>query len=110
LFAVEQTLLVAAQCTAIPSKSAAVGFGGGLEPKAAAMSPLVFSSSMSAIDTAPTLNPARVNATHGAGAFLPSGVTRLNELSNPGLTTSVQYVKAEGKLSKNFEPGGLKMR
>jgi hypothetical protein len=48
---------------------------------------------MLAIDTAPTLHPARVKGTQGAGAFLPAGVSKLkveSALGVLGSTTSVQ--------------------
>src|SRR5262249_24174046 len=51
--------------------------GEGL-PNTFVMSPVgpvpVFSSTMLAVAMAPTSQPARVNGTHGAGAFSPSGV------------------------------------
>ncbi len=78
-------------------------------PKTVVISALVFSSSMFAIETAPTLHPARVKGTHGAGAFLPAGVSRLKVGSATGSTRSVQYVKevvnVDPKLS---EDAGLK--
>ena len=43
----------------------------------------VFSSSMFAVETPPTLHPARVNGTHGAGAFLPWAVSMLKVVSVP---------------------------
>src|SRR5262249_19476297 len=51
---------------------------GEPEPKTLVMSPVgpvpVFSSTMFAEAMAPTSQPARVYGTHGAGAFIPSGV------------------------------------
>ena len=39
-------------------------------PKTVLMSCLVFSSTMFAVEKSPTLQPARVNGTHGAGVIL----------------------------------------
>ena len=47
---------------------------GELAPNTLGMSTLVFSSSWLAVDTSPTLQPARVNGTHGAGVIV-FGVT-----------------------------------
>jgi hypothetical protein len=50
---------------------------------------------MFATEKAPTSQPARVNGTQGAGAFLP----RWSSISgSPSANTSVQYVKELGKL------------
>ena len=62
------------------------------------MSPLafvaVFSSSMFAVPTPPTSQPARVNGTHGAGVFLPPrSVTMFGFGSSVASTGSVQYLK-----------------
>src|SRR5262245_3397817 len=45
------------------------------EPKNVAKSFGTLSNSMLATEKAPTSQPARVNGTHGAGAFLPSSVS-----------------------------------
>src|SRR5580704_3247605 len=71
------------------------------------MSPLTFSSSMFAIETAPTLQPARVHGTHGAGAFFPSAVIMKNLGSVVVLTMSVQYWNEAANPSKNRLPGGV---
>ena len=49
---------------------------------------------MFALATAPTSQPARVYGTHGAGAFVPSGVTMLGMVPETG---SVQYPNELGK-------------
>src|SRR5258706_6310400 len=102
---------------AMPTKSfvawlellAASAASGEPAPNTVVMSACVFSSSMLAIETAPTLHPARVKGTHGAGAFLPEGVSRLYVGSATGSTRSVQYVNevlnVDPKLS---EDAGLK--
>src|SRR5689334_16182903 len=60
----------------------------------------VFSSSMLAAPSPAKSQPARVNATHGAGVFalppLPA-VSWLNVVSPPTPTGSVQYLNAEVK-------------
>src|SRR6202035_2205892 len=71
------------------------------------ISPLTFSSSMLAIETAPTLQPARVHGTHGAGAFFPSGVIMKNDGSVFAFTMSVQYWNDAAKPSKEGPPGGV---
>src|SRR5262249_57067320 len=50
-------------------------------PKTLGTSGPMFSSTAFAVDTMPTSQPARVKATHGAGAFLPSAVSMLNVAS-----------------------------
>src|SRR5258708_17225973 len=77
-------------CPGLPAASIA---SAEPAPNTVVMSALVFSSSMFAMETAPTLHPARVKGTHGAGAFAPEGVSRLKLGSATGLTISVQYVK-----------------
>src|SRR5258708_37455550 len=87
---------------AIPTKSfvawlellATSAASGEPAPNTVVMSACVFSSSMLAIETAPTLHPARGKGTHGAGAFLPEGVSRLCVGSATGATTSRQDVNA----------------
>ena len=66
-------------------------------PNTEVMSPFVFSSSMSAIENAPTSQPARVNGTHGAGVFFCPSVIRFGSGSLLD-TGSVQYVNADGKV------------
>jgi hypothetical protein len=46
------------------------------------MSTPMFSSSMFAVPAAPRSQPARVYATHGAGAIFPPGVTIVGALSD----------------------------
>src|SRR5260370_40567072 len=48
-------------------------FSGEFTPNTLGMSTAVFSSSALAIETAPTLQPARVNGTHGAGVVWSGG-------------------------------------
>ena len=74
--------------------TASLNCGDGL-PKTLVMSPVgpvpVFSSTMLAVAIAPTSQPARVNATHGAGTLLPSGPTMLKTVGVPAAETgSVQ--------------------
>src|SRR5580698_10430540 len=81
---------------------------GEFAPKTVVMSPvapvLTFSSSMSAMPTAPKLQPARVYVTHGAGICEPSGCTRLGTVGVPlAETVSVQYWKVLGKLNAPVE-------
>ena len=97
------------QCTAIPTKSvcASCGFvvasanSGDPVPNTFVMSPLavvaVFSSSMLAVPTPPTSQPARVNGAHGAGVFLPPVVTMFGFGSNVASTGSVQYLNDDEK-------------
>ena len=73
---------------------ASVACGDGL-PKTLVMSPVgpvpVFSSTMLAVATAPTSQPARVYGTHGAGAFAPVGVIMFGTVGVFGAETgSVQ--------------------
>src|SRR6476620_12249147 len=72
---------------------ASVAGGDGL-PKTLVMSPFgpvpVFSRTVFAVATAPKSQPARVYGTHGAGAFLPSGVTMFGTVSALATTGSVQ--------------------
>ena len=65
------------------SLAATSAASGEVEPKTVGMSMFVFSSSMFAVETPPTLHPARVNGTHGAGAFLPWAVSMLKVVSVP---------------------------
>src|SRR3954452_1771693 len=88
--------------------------GDGL-PNTFVMSPLgvvlVFSSSMLAIENAPTSQPARVNGTHGAGVFFCPSVIRFGSGSF-SVTGSVQYVNADvppaAPLVVSIEPSALK--
>src|SRR6266568_5123128 len=81
-----------------------------LAPKTVGMSVAMFSSTVFAVATWPTLQPARVYGTHGAGALLPSAVSMLNLVSvgvevvgsNSG---SVQYANETPRL---VVPFGLK--
>src|SRR5262249_47921638 len=71
-FAAEQSVLLAAQWIATPSKSAKALrsiVGGEPAPKMVVRSTPVFSISISAAATPATSQPARVKGTHGAGAF-----------------------------------------
>ncbi len=80
----------------MPMKSAVASGSvtlGEPAPNTVARLPL-FSSSMLAVDTPPTLHPARVNGTHGAGVFLPLAVTLLKA---PVPILSVQYWNALAK-------------
>src|ERR1051326_4593741 len=87
--AVEQRALPCAQWTPMPTKSANAWAGlavtsaacGEPAPKTVGMSVAMFSSTVLAVATWPTLQPARVYGTHGAGAFLPSAVSMLNVVS-----------------------------
>ena len=80
-----------AQWIAMPTKSEKAWLGlvaasvarAEPAPKTVGMSMPVFSSSMLAVETPPTLQPARVNGTHGAGAFVPSAVSMLKVVSVP---------------------------
>src|SRR4029077_15571353 len=57
---------------------------------------VMFSNSMFAMETAPKLQPARVYATQGAGAFFASGESMIGRGSAEGVAEfvgSVQYVK-----------------
>src|SRR5215472_788801 len=67
-----------------------------LAPKTVGMSVAMFSSTVLALATWPTLQPARVYGTHGAGVFLPSAPSMLNFVSVGVLVAgskigSVQY-------------------
>ena len=95
------------QWIAIPTKSVCASCGvatasfhsGEPVPNTFVMSPeafvAVFSSSMFAVPTPPTSQPARVNGTHGAGVFLPPSVTMFGFGSNVASTGSVQYLNDE---------------
>jgi hypothetical protein len=52
----------------------------------------LFSSSMFAVPTPPTSQPARVNGTHGAGVVLPVSVIMFGFVSFTGSTGFVQYL------------------
>ncbi len=52
----------------------------------------VFSSSMFAVPTPPTSQPARVNGTHGAGVVFCPSVIMFGSGSFAGSTGSVQYL------------------
>ena len=74
------------------------------EPNVLLTSLVVFSSSMSAMPTAPKLQPARVKETQGAGMFEPSGCTRFGTVEVPlADTVSVQYWNVLGKLKAPAE-------
>src|SRR5712692_8128984 len=102
----------------IPTKSAKACPGlvatsmawGEPAPKTVGMSVAMFSSTILAVETAPKLQPARVNGTQGAGAFLPAAVIMLNFVS-VGVEVvgskmgSVQYAKETPRL---LVPLGLK--
>src|SRR5947209_8832790 len=87
----EHSVLLCAQWMPIPTKSAVarVGFAltsaacGEFGPKTVGISVAMFSSTVFAVPTAPTLQPARVNGTQGAGAFFPSAVSMLYVVSVP---------------------------
>src|SRR3954451_2381341 len=113
------------QCTAMPSRSVTArlrpcepaGCAAEYVPSAASGEPapntcvtslVVFSSSRSAAPTPPKSQPARVNATHGAGVFFWPAVTSVGSGSRLASVGSVQYLNAELKptplaasLSKN---------
>lgn len=65
-------------------------------PNTLVMSPVgaveLFSSSMFAVPTPPTSQPARVNGTHGAGVVLPVSVIMFGSGSLVGSTGLVQYL------------------
>src|SRR5258708_38801507 len=83
---------------------------GDPAPKTVGMSVAMFSSTVFAVATWPTLQPARVNGTHGAGALWPSAVSMLNVVSL-GVEVvgskigSVQYANDTPRL---VVPSGLK--
>src|SRR5207245_623675 len=79
-------------------------------PGTVGMSVAMFSSTVFAVATWPTLQPARVYGTHGAGAFLPSAVSMLNLVSVGADVVgskigSVQYANETPRL---VEPVGVK--
>src|SRR5689334_10336183 len=100
----------------MPTKSACAFAGdaaasfhsGELAPETRVMSPVafveVFSSSMLAVPTPPTSQPARVNGTHGAGVFFPPSVTMFGFGSSVASTWSVQYLNDEENDHAAFEP------
>src|SRR5215472_19215687 len=97
LLAFEQRAAPRAQWTAMPMKSANA-FGepeltsaasGELGPNTFATSPRP-SNAVLAVPMLPTLQPARVNGTQGAGALLPAPVSMLKV---PSRVVSVQYWK-----------------
>jgi hypothetical protein len=69
---------------------------GEPDPNTFVMSPEaeveVFSSSMFAVATPPTSQPARVNGTHGAAVVLPVSVIMFDRGSTDASTGSVQYL------------------
>src|ERR1700674_2382414 len=73
----------AANFAASAAEAAASVACGEVAPKTVGMSIEVFSSSMFAVPTPPTLHRARVKGTHGAGAFLPCAVRMLVVRSVP---------------------------
>src|SRR5712691_9958444 len=83
---------------------------GDPAPKTVGMSVAMFSSTVLAVATCPTLQPARVYGTHGAGAFLPSAVSMLYLVSVGADVVgskigSVQYANETPRL---VEPVGVK--
>ncbi len=85
---------------------------GDPAPKTVGISVATFSSTVFAVATWPTLHPARVNDTHGAGAFLPLAVSMLNLVSVGVVVAgskigSVQYANETPRL---VVPFGLKYR
>src|ERR1700730_4545035 len=99
VLAEEQRAAPLAQWTAMPMKSAdALGeceltswACGELVPYTLATSPRL-SNAVLAVPMLPTLQPARVNGTHGAGAFLPAAVSMFGV---PSGVVFVQYWKDE---------------
>ena len=105
-FGVLQSAAPCAQWTAMPTKSvSASDFVAGVfasfhsgepAPKTRVMSPdgavELFSSSMFAADTPPTLQPAAVYVSHGAGAVWPPSPTMFGSVSFVPSTVSVQYL------------------
>src|SRR5216110_64013 len=89
LAAEEQRALPRAQWTPIPTKSANACPGlavtsaasGEFAPNTVGISVAVFSRIVLAVATDPTLQPARVYGTQGAGAFLPFAVSMLKVVS-----------------------------
>src|SRR5438477_13219360 len=83
---------------------------GEFAPNTVGISVAMFSRMVLAVATAPTLQPARVKGTQGAGAFLPSAVSMLGRVS-VGVdvvgsnSESVQYAKETPVLEV---PSGLK--
>ena len=77
-------------------------------PKTCVMSPVglvpLFSSSMFAVPTPPTSQPARVYGTHGAGVVLPPVVIMFGFGSSVASTWSVQYLNDDEKLVVPFVP------
>ena len=73
----------------MPTKSANAWFGWAVTslassefaPNTVGISIAVFSRMVLAVATAPTLQPARVKGTHGAGAFFPSAVSMFGVVS-----------------------------
>src|SRR5262249_55409599 len=97
---------------ACPGFDATSAASGEFAPNTLGTSGPVFSSTALAVATMPTSHPARVNATHGAGAFLPSAVSMLNVVSVGVVVLgskipSVQYANDTRGL---LEPSGLKYR
>ena len=83
---------------------------GEVAPNTVGMSMLVFSSSMFAVATPPTLQPARVNGTQGAGAFSPCAVSMLKVVSFPAAgvgskSGAVQYANDTPTLLAPPPPG-----
>ncbi len=58
----------------------------------------LFSSSMFAVPTPPTSQPARVNGTHGAGVFLPVSAIMFGFESSAPSTGAVQYLNDDVKV------------
>ncbi len=113
-FGVLQTVLPVAQWMAMPTKSASASVGfvlasvhsGEPAPKTRVMSPDgavdVFSSSMFAADTPPTLQPAAVYVSHGAGVVCAPSETMFGSESSVPSTVSVQYLKEDVNVGTPF--------
>src|SRR5207247_7311167 len=75
------TILPTKSATAWPGLLATSAASGDPAPKTVGMSVAMFSSTVLTEATWPTLQPALVNGTQGAGVFLPSAPRRLNLVS-----------------------------
>ena len=115
-FGVLQSAAPFAQWMAMPTKSASasVGFAtasfhsGDPVPNTRVMSPAgaveVFSSSMFAAETPPTLQPACVNVCHGGVVVWPPSETMFGSASSTPSTVSVQYLNDELNNGFPFAP------
>src|SRR5258708_7263141 len=93
-----------------PGSDATSAAWGEPAPKTVGMSVEMFSRTVFAVATWPTLQPARVYGTHGAGALWPSAVSMLNFVSLGADVVgskigSVQYANETPTL---VVPSGLK--